>query len=205
MFCDLHIEPRSPKEATMMAEILRRSGFRCVGLAETSYGMASPIFIQRGFKVLRTIVVEASSERDAKARIKRVTKKSGTVIIGRTSDAAAFRFFSRDSRVDVVEASRRTVNLVDRNEALILRKSGSLIGLRMWVLLKNPRNISWMKALATRIFRHDIPFAIYSSAKEWSQLWHPRHLYSLFHNWTGYGRYAYLGLARPAYGENVTK
>lgn len=196
MFCDYLIAPSDRKHARIMAGILKKSGYSCVGLEVSLYKEFSEEFEQQGIRVLPVIIIEAVDEKQAKrvARHAR-SRHPNSTIIGRASSAQAFRFFSRDSRVDIVEVSKRTVNLVDRNESLILSKSGSRVGINLSRILANPRNLGWMANLARRIYRYDVPFTLYSAATEWNSVWHPRQIVALFSEWIGYGRYAFLGLA----------
>ncbi len=198
MFCDQLVAPRSRLEASRMADILRRSGYTCVGIEITRLPETVQAFLVKGFNVTKVLVLEAASEKEFRRKLSKAKERTpDATLVGRTVNVATFRAMSRDPRVKVVEANRRVLSVIDRNQRALLEAGQSVIGVNLSVLLRNPRSYGWFKTLIERIYRYDIPFALYSNAVSWNEVWHPYHIRSLFQEIVDNGRYGFLGLRPP--------
>ncbi len=190
MYTDLLVEPREGIEALRIIKVARRMGYRVIGLREDKLesdkakilGEASKL----GVKVLNVVEVESSSELEAKKIVRRVYSND-KVLIGIPQTPSALRFFSRDTRVRVVEIPPRLTKLLDRNQAKLMLQGESLVGIRLSRLLKKVKLVPWLDKILSFSIRYGVDVIMYSGARDWSMLWHPKTIISLL-SMMGYPR-----------------
>jgi len=203
LWVDIYVNPDSVEELVKMLKLYRRMGYSAIGVdraflkrhKKSIASLGEEVLGATKVRLLPTAYIKCKGEREAKALVRKAFD-SGCLIIGSALDLSAFRFFSRDSRVRVVELKPKFTMNVDRNEALLLKTGSSALGINLSYLLRSPAMMSWLSTAISRVLKYSISLVLYSGAKRWNELWHPRQVYSLFESLGFHGRQGLLAL-RP--------
>jgi RNase P/RNase MRP subunit p30 len=168
------VNPASIKEAKRIVRIAQKLGYRKLGVNAKVY---HPSLRQtKGIEVYPVVRIDAVGLTEAK---KSVRENSGKLIFARARDASTLRFFSRDSRVWVVELTPRLTKLFDKDEAKLLRLGGSVVGINLSILKKNLVMLGWVQGIIGRTLKYGLKTIVYSGARRAEDLWPPLSILNL--------------------------
>ncbi len=198
LFSDIYISPKDRKSLTHILQLEKKLGYKNIGIDPDLLKSIGPISekIREKINILPTKIIEANEEGIARKKIKKIERRD-LILIGRTSTPAVFRFFSKDSRIRVIEAFPKIIRFLDKNEAELLKIGESVIGVNLSRLVEKPINLSWFSQVVKKSHYFGIPLVLYSGATTWNQLWHPKILYSIYENIGLEGKLAYSDLSPP--------
>ena len=182
MYTDLLLKPEEDEEAIRIFKIARRMGYRIIGLTSDKNLCRENRIVEEasrlGLKILRVVEIETGNEASAR-KLVRKTYDGNKILIGIPKSPSALRFFSRDTRVKVVEIPPKLTKLLDRNQAKLMLQGESLIGIRLSRIADKIKLIPWMDKILSFSVRYGVDTVLYSGAREWNMLWHPKTIISL--------------------------
>ncbi len=175
-YTDLLVKPRSFDEAVYMMKLLKKMGYCTVGV-DVGIGSEKIRSLREkgetmGMRVLEVVTLNAKDEREAKKAVSELGR--GRIVIGKPRSPSVLRFFSRDSRVHVVEPVPRLTKLFDRNQSALMKQGRSMLGLNLSILLRDPSLLPWFDRMISFALRYGVDLVLYSGASSWNMLWHPR-------------------------------
>lgn len=198
LFSDMYISPKDRDSLIRILTLEKKLGYENVGIDPDLLKSIGPVSekIREKIKIFPIKIIEAKEEGLARKKIKKIDRKD-LILIGRTTTPAVFRFFSKDSRIRIIEAFPKIIKFLDKNEAELLKIGESVIGVNLSRLVEKPANLSWFSQVVKKSHYFGIPLVLYSGATTWNQLWHPRVLYSIYENIGLDGKLAYSDLSPP--------
>ncbi len=176
-FTDLYTEPSSREEAYKIILYSKKLGYSWIGVKKDSIPETWQVS-QEKINVVEVNRIEAESEKEAKSKLNKLNGQR-EIVIGKAKGPGALRVFSRDSRVRVLELTPRLTVLLDKNQATLMKMGETYLGINLSIIKKNPAMLSWFEAVIARALKHGIKIIVYSGARNWSYLWHPRTIVSL--------------------------
>lgn len=200
------VAPSSEIGLKTIASIARRMGYRAIGV---DVDLCPPSLLKEGSKSAPRLVlfpakrIRASSPAEAKAALRGLGRQ--VIVIGIPENRETFRFMSRDSRFDFVEASPELVSEVDSGEAGLLTLSGAYLSFSLKNVVGSYRGLHTFGELVARCRRLSIPLRLYSTAGNEFEMWHPRQVYFLLKLF-GAGKEVLLeSLSLPAISEKLRR
>jgi ribonuclease P/MRP protein subunit RPP1 len=184
MLADLHINPRDKSDAEAMARTAHIMGIRVVGLEASdpgSFQQAAKAFEDYGIEVLSRITIDGSRWTGVLRRLRRVWGSFDIVAV-KAQSPEVIRNSARDSRVSLVVLTPQLARYMDRSQAQLLRRGGTLLEVQLRPLLysKDPRReLRGFAIIVRRAVAYEAPLVLSSAATTVYEMWHPRTVASL--------------------------
>ena len=180
-YCDLNVEPRSLRDAEVMADRMAAMGFRCVAVEASDPEKArlfASKFAERGLEAYTRVTVEVKEWGKAVELVRRLAERYNLVAV-KPRSAEAARLAARDPRVALVQLSPGMARFMDRSQVTMLREGGGAIEVKLLPILytADPRStLRGLMIVARRAAAYDAPLVASSGARSVWELMAPMHL-----------------------------
>ncbi len=174
---DLKIRYSNSNEFSKLLLWLKKFGYYVIAVE----GLKEKPLQVKGIRILRRITIEATSEGEAKRKLRGIKQRYDIVALKPKSYGVA-RLAARDGRVDLIPIDEDTLRYVDLSEIRLLEKSRGAFELVLSTMYLNRHNTRFIKALQSKLMlltRYDAPLVVTSGASNVYELWHPEHVIGL--------------------------
>ncbi len=174
---DLKIRYSNSNEFSKLLLWLKKFGYYVIAVE----GLKEKPLQVKGIRILKRITIEATSEGEAKRKLRGIKQRYDIVALKPKSYGVA-RLAARDGRVDLIPIDENTLRYVDLSEIRLLEKSRGAFELVLSTIYLNRYNTRFIKALQSKLMlltRYDVPLVVTSGASNVYELWHPKHVIGL--------------------------
>ncbi len=174
---DLKIRYSNSNEFSKLLLWLKKFGYYVIAVE----GLEEKPLQVKGVRILKRITIEATSEGEAKRKLRGIKQRYDIVALKPKSYGVA-RLAARDGRVDLIPMDEDTLRYVDLSEIRLLEKSRGAFELVLSTIYLNRYNTRFIKALQSKLMlltRYDAPLVVTSGASNVYELWHPKHVIGL--------------------------
>ena len=174
---DLKIRYSNSNEFSKLLLWLKKFGYHVIAVE----GLKEKPLQVKGIRILKRITIEATSEGEAKRKLRGIKQRYDIVALKPKSYGVA-RLAARDGRVDLIPIDEDTLRYVDLSEIRLLEKSRGAFELVLSTIYLNRYNTRFIKALQSKLMlltRYDAPLVVTSGASNVYELWHPKHVIGL--------------------------
>ncbi len=171
---DLHIVYSSRSDFLEILSMLKKFHYKIIAVE----GLEESIGNLSGIKIFKRITIEASSEYEAKKKLRGIKKRYDVVALKPKSYGAA-RLAARDGRVDLIPVDEETLRYIDLSEIRLLKEFGGAFEISLFTIYKNRYNVRFNRFLQKKIqllIRYDAPIVVVSGARNMYELWHPKQI-----------------------------
>jgi ribonuclease P/MRP protein subunit RPP1 len=175
--CDLHVAPRSLRDAYEIANELHSMGFSCVAVDNPDPHKASELakpFREAGLETYTRITIEAEKWQKALKNIRRAVLTHDLIIV-KPRNAEVARYAARDPRVALVYLPPGMARYMDKSQAHLLREGGSGVEVCLRPVLYGDdprRTMRGLMIISRRAAAYEARLVVTSGARSKWEIWH---------------------------------
>jgi len=176
--CDLHIAPRSLRDAYEVADLAHRMGYRCVAVdnpdPQEAKEYAKP-FIEAGIEAYTRVTIESDNWGKALKMIRRASPRYDLVVV-KPKSAEVARHAARDPRVALIQLPPGMARYMDKSQARLLREGGAGVEIVLLPLLYGDdprRSLRGVMIISRRAAAYESMIIVTSGARSRWELWSP--------------------------------
>ena len=182
--CDLHIAPRSLRDAYDMARLMARMRVKCVAVDNSDPSKAreyARVFEEAGLETYTRTTIEADNWGKALRGIRRASLHYDLVVV-KPKSAEVARHAARDPRVALIQLPPGMARYMDKSQAHLLREGGTGVEVSMLPLLYGDdprRSLRGIMIISRRAAAYEAIIVATSGARSKWELWHPASIRAL--------------------------